>query len=51
MTADGVYGGETQAALKGNPHDVVVQIQTSLATYGYCTGPIDGVYGPATIDR
>ena len=48
VTADGVYGPSTAAALEGKGKEVVVQIQTELATYGYYTGPIDGDYGPAT---
>jgi peptidoglycan hydrolase-like protein with peptidoglycan-binding domain len=48
VTADGVYGPSTDAALKGKAKDVVVQIQTELAKYGYYTGPIDGDYGEAT---
>jgi peptidoglycan hydrolase-like protein with peptidoglycan-binding domain len=48
VTADGVYGPATAAALKGKGKEVVVEIQTELATYGYYTGPIDGDYGPAT---
>jgi peptidoglycan hydrolase-like protein with peptidoglycan-binding domain len=48
VTADGVYGPATAAALKGKAKDVVVQIQTELAKYGYYTGPIDGHYGPDT---
>jgi peptidoglycan hydrolase-like protein with peptidoglycan-binding domain len=50
VTADGVYGPATAAALKGKATGVVVQIQTELAKYGYYTGPIDGKYGPATKD-
>jgi peptidoglycan hydrolase-like protein with peptidoglycan-binding domain len=50
VTADGVYGPSTDAALKGKARDVVVQVQTELALYGYYTGPIDGDYGPATQD-
>ena len=50
VTADGVYGPTTDAALKGKAKDVVVQIQTELAKYGYYTGPIDGKYGSATAD-
>ena len=34
--------------MKGKGKDVVVQIQTELAKYGYYTGPIDGHYGPDT---
>jgi peptidoglycan hydrolase-like protein with peptidoglycan-binding domain len=48
VTADGVYGPATDAALKGKAKDVVVQIQTELAKYGYYTGPIDGHYGEGT---
>jgi peptidoglycan hydrolase-like protein with peptidoglycan-binding domain len=48
VTADGIYGPATDAALKGKAKDVVVQIQTELAKYGYYTGPIDGVYGEST---
>jgi len=48
VTADGVYGPSTDAALKGKTKDVVIQIQTELAKYGYYTGPIDGDYGEAT---
>jgi peptidoglycan hydrolase-like protein with peptidoglycan-binding domain len=50
VTADGVYGPETDAALKGKAHDVVVQVQTVLTENGYYTGPIDGVYGASTQD-
>jgi peptidoglycan hydrolase-like protein with peptidoglycan-binding domain len=50
VTADGVYGPATVAALKGKGKDVVVQLQTELARYGYYTGPIDGEYGPATTE-
>ncbi len=48
VNADGVYGPATEAALKGKGKDVVVQIQTELAKYGYYTGPVDGGYGPGT---
>jgi peptidoglycan hydrolase-like protein with peptidoglycan-binding domain len=48
VTADGVYGPETDAALKGKARDVVVQIQTVLTQYGFYTGPIDGNYGTDT---
>jgi lysozyme family protein len=48
VTADGVNGPSTDAALKGKGKDVVVQIQTELAEYGYYTGPIDGHYGSDT---
>jgi peptidoglycan hydrolase-like protein with peptidoglycan-binding domain len=48
VTADGVYGPETDAALKGKAKDVVIQIQTVLTEYGYYTGPIDGDYGANT---
>src|SRR4029079_1739294 len=42
VTADGVYGPETDAALKGKARDVVVQIQTVLTEYGYRKDPSDG---------
>ena len=48
VTTDGVYGPETDAALKGKAQDVVIQIQTALTEYGYYTGPIDGDYGANT---
>ena len=48
VTPDGVYGAETDAALKGKAKDVVVQIQTVLTEYGYYTGTIDGNYGADT---
>jgi peptidoglycan hydrolase-like protein with peptidoglycan-binding domain len=48
VTADGVYGPETHAALKGKAQDVVVQLQVVLTEYGYYTGPIDGDYGADT---
>jgi peptidoglycan hydrolase-like protein with peptidoglycan-binding domain len=48
VTADGVYGPATAVALRGKGKDVVVQIQTELAKYGYYTGPIDGNYGSDT---
>jgi peptidoglycan hydrolase-like protein with peptidoglycan-binding domain len=50
VTSDGIYGPETNAALKNKGHYIVVDIQTALAEYGYYTGPIDGSYGPATQD-
>jgi peptidoglycan hydrolase-like protein with peptidoglycan-binding domain len=50
VTADGVYGPETEAALKQKGKDVVVQVQTALTEYGYYTGEIDGDYGAATQD-
>jgi peptidoglycan hydrolase-like protein with peptidoglycan-binding domain len=50
VTADGIYGPETHAALKNKGHYVVVEIQTVLAEYGYYTGSIDGSYGSATTD-
>jgi peptidoglycan hydrolase-like protein with peptidoglycan-binding domain len=50
VTADGIYGPETHAALKNKGHYVVVEIQTALAEYGYYSGPIDGTYGPATTE-
>ncbi len=48
VDADGVFGPSTEAALKGKAKDVVVQIQTELAKYGYYAGPVDGDYGPGT---
>jgi peptidoglycan hydrolase-like protein with peptidoglycan-binding domain len=48
LTPDGVYGPETDAALKGKAKDVVVQIQTVLTEYGYYAGTIDGKYGTDT---
>jgi len=50
VPADGVYGPSTDAALKGKAKDVIVQVQTELAKYGYYTGPIDGRYGAETAD-
>ena len=50
VSADGIYGPETHAALNGKGHYIVVELQTALAEYGYYSGPIDGVYGPATIE-
>jgi peptidoglycan hydrolase-like protein with peptidoglycan-binding domain len=50
VPADGVFGPSTDAAMKGKGKDVVEQIQTELAKYGYYTGPIDGQYGPATTE-
>jgi peptidoglycan hydrolase-like protein with peptidoglycan-binding domain len=48
VEADGVFGPSTEAALKGKGKDVVIDVQTELAEYGYYTGPIDGHYGPGT---
>lgn len=48
VTADGIYGPETHAALHGKGHYIVVEIQTALSEYGYYHGPIDGVYGKDT---
>ena len=50
VTSDGIYGPETHAALHGKGHYIVTELQTALSEYGYYTGPIDGVYGPATAD-
>jgi peptidoglycan hydrolase-like protein with peptidoglycan-binding domain len=50
LPADGVYGPATDAALKGKAKDVIVQVQTELAWYGYYPGPIDGRYGADTAD-
>jgi peptidoglycan hydrolase-like protein with peptidoglycan-binding domain len=48
VPADGIYGPATATALKGKAKDVVLQVQTELARYGYYTGPIDGHYGQET---
>jgi peptidoglycan hydrolase-like protein with peptidoglycan-binding domain len=50
VTPDGIYGPETHAALKGKGASIVAAVQTTLTEYGYYSGPIDGVYGPATTD-
>jgi peptidoglycan hydrolase-like protein with peptidoglycan-binding domain len=52
VTADGIYGPETHAALSDKAADeaasIVMQVQTVLADYGYYDGEIDGAYGPET---
>jgi peptidoglycan hydrolase-like protein with peptidoglycan-binding domain len=48
VTADGIYGPETHAALGNKATYVVVELQTALAEYGYYQGPIDGAYGSET---
>jgi peptidoglycan hydrolase-like protein with peptidoglycan-binding domain len=48
ITADGIYGTETNAALGEKGKGIVTALQTTLATYGYYSGPIDGDYGDAT---
>jgi peptidoglycan hydrolase-like protein with peptidoglycan-binding domain len=52
VTADGIYGPETHAALSDKATDeaasIVMQVQTVLADYGYYDGEIDGAYGPET---
>lgn len=50
VTADGIYGQETHDALKGKGASIVASVQTTLQTYGYYDGPIDGDYGDATIE-
>ncbi len=48
VTADGIYGPETHAALGNKGHFVVTELQTALAEYGYYQGAIDGAYGTET---
>ena len=48
VTPDGIYGPETDTALKDKAASIVVEIQTVLAEYGYYSGDIDGDYGQAT---
>jgi peptidoglycan hydrolase-like protein with peptidoglycan-binding domain len=50
IEADGVFGPSTSAALEAKGEQIVVQIQTELAKYGYYTGPLDGNYGSETAD-
>jgi peptidoglycan hydrolase-like protein with peptidoglycan-binding domain len=50
VAADGIYGPETDDALKGKGKSIVVELQTGLQTYGYYDGDIDGDYGSATQD-
>jgi peptidoglycan hydrolase-like protein with peptidoglycan-binding domain len=49
VTVDGVYGPETHNALGEKGTSIVQAVQTTLTTYGYYSGPIDGLYGAATI--
>jgi peptidoglycan hydrolase-like protein with peptidoglycan-binding domain len=49
VTADGIYGPETHNALGEKGTSIVQAVQTTLTTYGYYSGPIDGLYGAATI--
>jgi len=52
---DGRWGPKTQAAVNakhnngGKGTTATMHIQTDLATLGYYTGHIDGVYGPQTV--
>ena len=54
VPVDGRYGPETHAALlkasKPAATEYVMAIQAALTSLGYYTGPIDGAYGPATVD-
>jgi peptidoglycan hydrolase-like protein with peptidoglycan-binding domain len=50
VTADGTYGPETHQALKGKGASVVSDLQQALTTYGYYSGPIDGLYSTETQD-
>ena len=50
VTADGQYGQATHDALKGKGESIVMDLQTTLQTYGYYDGEIDGAYGTATQD-
>ena len=50
VTADGIYGPETHAALGEKGNSIVQALQTTLTTYGYYSGPIDGLYGDATTE-
>lgn len=52
----GIYDAETDAAVRAKYGDVlgslgqsVISIQILLTQLGYYTGPIDGVYSPATV--
>jgi peptidoglycan hydrolase-like protein with peptidoglycan-binding domain len=47
---DGVYGPETHDALKGKGASIVASVQTTLQTYGYYDGEIDGEYGDSTTE-
>jgi peptidoglycan hydrolase-like protein with peptidoglycan-binding domain len=46
----GCLTSEQQAKAEKTVHDLTVQIQTALTQAGYYSGPIDGVYGPTTVD-
>jgi peptidoglycan hydrolase-like protein with peptidoglycan-binding domain len=51
LTPDGIAGPKTIAAyeaqIKGD--STVASLQQQLKSWGYYTGPIDGVYGPSTV--
>ena len=46
----GCLTSEQQAKAEKTVHDLTVQIQQALTQAGYFSGPIDGVYGPTTVD-
>ncbi|HVM65335.1 MAG TPA: peptidoglycan-binding domain-containing protein, partial [Acidimicrobiales bacterium] len=46
----GCLTGASQQKAATTVHDYTVALQTDLHTAGYYTGPIDGIYGPATAD-
>lgn len=46
----GCLTDEQQKQAAAAVRDYSVALQTSLADAGYYTGPVDGVYGPATVD-
>jgi len=48
VTPDGVYGSETNKALKAKAASITATLQTELSTYGYYDGPINGVYDEKT---
>lgn len=45
----GYYGG-TNLVSPGSSGPLIATLQAALADQGYYAGPIDGVYGPGTID-